>query len=232
MWHFDRCSEAAGPDRPTARTRDLPEHMDVVTGANKEKNMVRPTRLLWSLLFLLCLAGLPPSSATEQSPTGSGAGGVWGVGIQIGMVEMGTHEGVDANLLLRGLGFARDLAVASGCIPTDGIDRLIAAMRNTRDTRTLFPQVNQYRIELANIVATNCVCGATRASADPACDTYASTAVEQAEQARRAGCPGISGPRWDATYQDHYGWCLHASQSLRDSETQARAQTLNACGVR
>ena len=194
--------------------------------------MVRPLRLLWPLLLLPILIAMPPSPATAQTPTSSGASGVWGVGFQIGLVEMGTHVGYDVNILLQSLNHARQLAIASGCIPTDGIDRLIAAMRNTRDTRALYPQVNQYRIQLANIVAANCVCGASRVSVDPACDAYARTAVEQTALARRAGCPGISGPRWDSTYQDHYGWCRQVPQGMRDFETQARAQALNACGVR
>jgi hypothetical protein len=194
--------------------------------------MLRPSRLLWSLLILYLMVLSPHSSATAQNATGAAAHGVWGVGIQIGMVEMGTHVGYDANILLRGLNFARELAVASGCIPTDEIDMLISAMRNTRDTRALYPQVNQYRIRLASIVGTNCVCGASGVSADPACDAYARTAIEQTELARRAGCPGISGPRWDSAYHDHYGWCRGAPQGARDAETRARAQALNACGVR
>ena len=71
--------------------------------------------------------------------------------------------------------------------------------------------------------------GTTTQSVDPACDAYARTAIEQAELAKRAGCRGISGPRWDSTYQDHYNWCLQNPQGGRDFEAQARTQALNAC---
>jgi hypothetical protein len=74
-------------------------------------------------------------------------------------------------------------------------------------------------------------CGAAMAQVDPTCDTYARTALQQADQGRAAGC-GFAGPRWDATYQDHYNWCLGVSQAQRDGEAQARSDGLVQCGAR
>jgi hypothetical protein len=54
------------------------------------------------------------------------------------------------------------------------------------------------------------------------------TALQQTAEARGAGCL-VSGPAWDATYQDHYGWCRSVPQSDRDRENEMRAQTIAQC---
>jgi hypothetical protein len=89
--------------------------------------------------------------------------------------------------------------------------------------KTVVPQLRAHACCISGVKAT--------VVADPACDAYSRTAVEQANQARQAACRGIGGPRWDSTYQQHHGWCRSVSQAARDDETRARTQTLVACAA-
>ena len=64
---------------------------------------------------------------------------------------------------------------------------------------------------------------------DPAqCTQYAQKAVEQGQQAVAAGC-NFSGPRWQASYQQHYDWCLAVPPEAANFETQARETELAKC---
>jgi len=66
-----------------------------------------------------------------------------------------------------------------------------------------------------------------------ACDAFAKTALDD----RRIGLnwqPCVSeirGPRWDASYQVHYDWCLKASNDLRTSRMKERKNVLALCGA-
>ncbi len=103
---------------------------------------------------LLIMMVLIPASSTANNE----AHGIWGVGVQIGMVEYGSNQNADPDFLIRALNYARELADASGCIPTDEIDSLIAAMGTTSSSRSLYPRINEYRIRLARYVIENCSC--------------------------------------------------------------------------
>jgi hypothetical protein len=65
------------------------------------------------------------------------------------------------------------------------------------------------------------------------CDQYASTAVNQNQQAIQLNC-GFSGPRWGGDYQIHHTWCMagnNSSKAIYD-ETTARNNDLKSCGKR
>lgn len=63
---------------------------------------------------------------------------------------------------------------------------------------------------------------------NPFCDGYARTAVQQYQQSVSQRC-GFSDRRWQASYDNHYGWCNTASKSSAESETKARTRGLLDC---
>ncbi len=64
------------------------------------------------------------------------------------------------------------------------------------------------------------------------CQEYARKAIEEATEARRLNC-GFSGPRWDASYSEHYNACVATGNfGWYNQETNARAQELAACRQR
>ncbi len=65
-----------------------------------------------------------------------------------------------------------------------------------------------------------------------ACLTYARAAVDAANTARnvyRCDSGIISGPRWDANPDGHQKWCMGVPSAARQTETSARAATLEQC---
>lgn len=66
------------------------------------------------------------------------ASAIYGVGVQIGLVELGALEDADPAFLVRALRLARTSATASGCISTTEIDRLITAMSAAERSRPLY----------------------------------------------------------------------------------------------
>jgi hypothetical protein len=98
------------------------------------------------------------------------AHGIWGVGIQIGFVEYGASQNADRNFLLTALRYARELALASNCIPTNEIDDLITAMQNTSNSRSLYNRMTQYRQNLAVYVLNNCDCSTPNSPSEPVDD--------------------------------------------------------------
>ena len=117
--------------------------------------MAKCFRLSFVIGLAFCsLLFLPVTSRGNNA-----AHGIWGVGFQIGFAEYASSVGGSPNLLVQSLTFARDLAIQSGCIPTDEIDRLISAMRNTKDSRSVYPAITAYRQRLASYVVNNCSCG-------------------------------------------------------------------------
>ena len=86
------------------------------------------------------------------------AHGLWGFGKQLGFVELGTNQGLKNSFLLKSLDYARNLAIQSGCIPTDEIDGFIKRMKRTNNTRSLYSDITAYRQRMANYVRDNCSC--------------------------------------------------------------------------
>ncbi len=104
-------------------------------------------------ILFIAMVLLPMSSTADDS-----AHGIWGVGVQIGMLEYGSSQNADPGFLIRSLNAARELAIASRCIPTDEIDSLLVAMRATSNSRSLYPRITEYRNRLAIYVIENCDC--------------------------------------------------------------------------
>jgi hypothetical protein len=67
------------------------------------------------------------------------------------------------------------------------------------------------------------------------CEIYSRRAVQQFQLtqtprfARR--CRVAPSPRWQTSYQNHYGWCLTAPRAWLKSEQGARDAHLNRCGA-
>ncbi len=123
--------------------------------------MTKSIRLNLIIGCALCLLLFAPTYSTADSV----AHGIWGVGVQIGFAEYGSNVGSDPRFLVQSLMLARTLAIQSGCIPTDEIDRLISAMQNTTNSRTVYPDITAYRQRLASYIVNNCNCsGSTQVS--------------------------------------------------------------------
>jgi hypothetical protein len=105
--------------------------------------------------FLLLVVSLTIPLLVEAN---NEAHGIWGVGVQIGMAELASNQNMPPDFIIQSLTYARDLAVASGCIPTREIDQLISAMRSTRDSRNLYSRISTYRQSLGRSVIDNCNC--------------------------------------------------------------------------
>lgn len=105
------------------------------------------------IVLFIATALFPMSSSANNS-----AHGLWGVGVQLGMLEYGASQNADPGFLVRALNQARELAVASECIPTDEIDSLIAAMSRTSSSRSLYSRILEYRLSLGRYVLANCDC--------------------------------------------------------------------------
>jgi hypothetical protein len=116
--------------------------------------------LLYGLSIVLTFLSPIVSVANDN------AQGLWGVGVQIGFAELGSNQGMDPALVASALSYARILALQSGCIPTNEIDGLLAAVRNTRDSRSVYPSITAYRQSLAYYIVNNCSCGGTAAAPD------------------------------------------------------------------
>jgi len=68
---------------------------------------------------------------------------------------------------------------------------------------------------------------------NPDCDTYAKTAIQQNGANRSQNCGfGTRDNRWSDNYDDHYDWCLHVDQTLRNGQTTYRAEALDECSRR
>ena len=70
------------------------------------------------------------------------------------------------------------------------------------------------------------------ATTDPrtvaACREYAAKAVDQNKWNLEYRC-NFSGSRWSGNFQQHYDWCLTASEAARRAETTARDNALREC---
>lgn len=105
------------------------------------------------LILSMALFLLPVNSFAGEK-----AHSVWGVGLQLGFIELGAQQNLNKDFILRGLGYARRLAISSGCIPVNGIDDLIVGVQNSWDTRSMYPRITQYRQNLALYIENNCDC--------------------------------------------------------------------------
>ena len=67
------------------------------------------------------------------------------------------------------------------------------------------------------------------ANAAALCAIYASQAVADAQKAAALNC-GLFGPRWNADYGAHFGWCVAVSNpAMMMIESSARQTALDAC---
>jgi hypothetical protein len=62
----------------------------------------------------------------------------------------------------------------------------------------------------------------------PFCIDYANEAVTTAAAAATFGC-GFGGPRWNATGEEHFRWCLNNTNETIARERQGRGTQLTAC---
>ncbi|WP_188855247.1 hypothetical protein [Aureimonas glaciei] len=62
----------------------------------------------------------------------------------------------------------------------------------------------------------------------PICQTYARDAIQTAAAAVTFNCM-FSGPRWDATYDQHFHWCLDNGNRAISREIQGRGTELVMC---
>ncbi len=85
---------------------------------------------------------------------------------------------------------------------------------------------------LGTVVGTvsSAAAGSSTSSQDGlSCEEYANNAVNQQRQNLAAGC-GITGPAWNASYSDHFSWCMHGENlKFTAREHQARQDTLVNC---
>jgi len=63
------------------------------------------------------------------------------------------------------------------------------------------------------------------------CEAYANTAVAQfrAEEEARCGLRNNNQRPWHDNFENHYGWCLSASNSARQNEINVRNNEINTC---
>lgn len=66
----------------------------------------------------------------------------------------------------------------------------------------------------------------SRAAGDEFCKMYAQFAHEAKKKNNFWKC-GFRGPRWEATYQDHYRWCRGVDRYHADREARARSAALS-----
>ena len=78
---------------------------------------------------------------------------------------------------------------------------------------------------LANLAITLPLKAATPA----VCSVYAASAVSQNQKNKQMNC-GFTGSRWMSKPGLHYSWCLGASNSAVQAETNKRAAMLASCG--
>lgn len=62
----------------------------------------------------------------------------------------------------------------------------------------------------------------------PFCTRYAQDAIQTAIAAASFNC-GFSGPRWTATFDQHFRWCLDSSNRAIGQELQGRGTELTVC---
>lgn len=60
------------------------------------------------------------------------------------------------------------------------------------------------------------------------CRQYAQAAVDANRRNVRLGC-GLSGPRWQESFDAHYGWCVTADAEAQRAESNARQRQLARC---
>lgn len=179
---------------------------------------------------VLTLAGATSAAANDA------AHGLWGLGVQIGIAELASNQGLDPGYVGSALGYARNLALQSGCVPTQEIDSLLASVRGTRDTRSVYPAITAYRQRLAGWVAANCnITGSAPSALPPSadnrrafCDPYARNATSQNEENLRRRC-GQSGARWHSDTGAHFNWCMTVDTATANLETRARDEALARC---
>ena len=180
------------------------------------------------VLVLVTTTGWLPASANDA------AHGLWGVGVQIGIAELASNQGLETGFVASALTHARNLAQQSGCIPTQEIDGLLAAVRATRDSRSVYPSITGYRQRLAGFVAANCTLAV--AATPPVddrrafCEQYTRTAIGQNEDNLRRRC-GFTGDRWHASTDIHFNWCMAVDRAAANGETRFRADALAKCAA-
>jgi hypothetical protein len=182
--------------------------------------------LLYGLSIVLTFLSPTVSVANDT------AHALWGVGVQIGFAELGANQGMDPGFVASALSYAHILAIQSGCIPTNEIDSLLAAVRNTRDSRSVYPGITAYRQRLATHIVNNCSCGGGAFAPDDKrtfCDQYSRSGISQNEENLRRRC-GYTGDRWHSDYNRHFSWCMGRDKEVSSSETRVRDEELKKCG--
>jgi hypothetical protein len=69
------------------------------------------------------------------------------------------------------------------------------------------------------------------AASEKSCRIYAQRAIQQYNiMTNRSKCHIKTSPRWQVSYQNHYGWCLTAPTAWLRTEEKARDAHLYRCG--
>lgn len=110
-------------------------------------------RMLFPLFFIAAITLFPITARADAT-----AHAIWGVGVQLGFAEVGANQGVSPNTLTLSLGYAREMAKQSGCIPFAELERLTVDMNRTNNSRTLYSRITNLRQSLPTIIQKNCRC--------------------------------------------------------------------------
>ena len=80
-------------------------------------------------------------------------------------------------------------------------------------------------------LALSCALGAVTARAADAgyCQQYATTALEQFEEAAAASCNGLKYPVWSMDFDHHYQWCLTVPVGQAQAGTAFRKKVFDFC---
>lgn len=92
------------------------------------------------------------------SPDAAVTHGLWGLGVQLGSAEAAALHDESPQFVAQALTYALQLAQATGCVPTGEIEQMLAAVRSTRSTRSLYDAIVAMRIRYGQHVSNGCRC--------------------------------------------------------------------------
>ena len=124
--------------------------------------MKKTTRFAWFLrnlfvfilFFVLLGSNTNGQSYTQYEPSYA----VWELGVQMGVIEYGSYVDAVPSSLIQYFDKAIEMALASGCIPTDGLTQLKSRMQSASSSNSLYSEIQTYRGQLGGIIANSCSC--------------------------------------------------------------------------
>jgi len=91
---------------------------------------------------------------TEYEPSYA----IWELGVQMGVIEYGAYANAAPSSLIQGFDKAIEMALASGCIPSDGLTQLKGRMQTASSSNSLYADIQTLRGQLSGIIANSCSC--------------------------------------------------------------------------